>query len=94
MKAPRELRNDATAHALTLCWATGKTQRVAHGRLREACPCAICRRIRLAGDAPTAAPDLTLVAIESMGYGVQLAFSDGHAHGIYPWSYLEELGHD
>jgi prepilin-type processing-associated H-X9-DG protein len=24
-------------------------------------------------------------------YGVNITFSDGHARGIYPWSYLTEL---
>jgi DUF971 family protein len=94
MKTPEEIRNDAAARALTLHWPAGVVQRVAHGRLREACPCSGCRRIRLEGGTPTAAPDLALTAIEPMGYGVQLVFSDGHARGIYPWSYLEELGHD
>lgn len=92
MNAPDEIRNDVTARTLTLHWAAGRTQRVPHSRLREACPCAFCKRIRLAGGAPTTAPGLTLTAIEPMGYGVHLAFSDGHARGIYPWSWLEALG--
>ena len=94
MKAPVEIRNDTAARALTLHWPAGHTQRVAHGRLREACPCAFCRRIRHDGGVLRAAPGLTLTGIEPMAYGVQLAFSDGHARGIYPWSYLEKLGHD
>lgn len=94
MRTPDEIRNDAAARALTLQWPAGEAQRVAHARLRAACPCAACRRIRLAGATLTVAPDLALTAIEPMGYGVQLAFSDGHARGIYPWSYLEALGHD
>lgn len=94
MNAPEALHLDATARVLTLRWPAGETQRVTHARLREACPCAACRRIRLAGGALTASTDLRLVAIEPMGYGVQFAFSDGHARGIYPWSYLGQLGRD
>lgn len=94
MRTPGEIRNDAATRALTLRWPAGQTQRIAHARLREACPCAACRLIRLGGGMLTPTADLTLTAIEPMGYGVQLAFSDGHARGIYPWSYLEQLGHD
>ncbi|MEM5424554.1 gamma-butyrobetaine hydroxylase-like domain-containing protein [Paraburkholderia sp. BR14263] len=92
MKTPLEVRNDAVARALTLRWPAGETQRVKHARLRAACPCAACRRVRLDGAAPAAAADVMLIGIEPMGYGVQLAFSDGHARGIYPWTYLEQLG--
>ncbi|MEM5310692.1 gamma-butyrobetaine hydroxylase-like domain-containing protein [Paraburkholderia sp. JHI869] len=93
MNTPLEVRNDTAARALTLCWPAGETQRVDHARLRAACPCAACRRLRLGGAAPALAPDVMLIAIEPMGYGVQLSFSDGHARGIYPWTYLEQLGH-
>ncbi|WP_321924965.1 gamma-butyrobetaine hydroxylase-like domain-containing protein [Paraburkholderia guartelaensis] len=94
MKTPLEVRNDAATRTLMLRWPAGETQRVDHARLRAACPCAACRRVRLDGAAPEAAADVTLIAIEPMGYGVQLAFSDGHARGIYPWPYLEQLGRD
>ncbi|MCP2087613.1 UNVERIFIED_ORG: DUF971 family protein [Paraburkholderia sediminicola] len=33
-------------------------------------------------------PHLAIVDMQPMGYGVQIAFSDGHAQGIYPWDYL------
>jgi DUF971 family protein len=96
MRAPDELRLDATARVLTLRWPDGEAQRIAHTRLRAACPCAGCRRVRLAGSpsAVTIAPDVTLTGIEPMGYGVQLLFSDGHARGIYPWSLLHALGRE
>jgi prepilin-type processing-associated H-X9-DG protein len=36
--------------------------------------------------------DLTITGLASVGrYAVNLAFSDGHARGIYPWAYLREL---
>jgi len=68
--------------------------------LRAACRCAQCRRVRLkAGDSidaplsPSAADakEVTVTAAVSMGYGLQLHFSDGHDRGIFPWSYLREL---
>lgn len=94
MNTPSRLCVDATARALVLYWPDGTTQRIAHARLRASCPCAGCRRVRLAGGVPDVDPDVMLSAIEPMGYGVQLAFSDGHARGIYPWAWLETLGSD
>lgn len=96
MRAPDEIRLDAPARVLTLHWPDGETQRIAYAQLRAACPCAGCRRIRLAGSTAAAvvSPHVTLSGIEPMGYGVQLLFSDGHARGIYPWSLLHALGHD
>ena len=34
-----------------------------------------------------------VTAVAPIGdYAINIAFSDGHARGIYPWSYLLELG--
>ncbi|RAB20173.1 hypothetical protein DN511_31090, partial [Burkholderia multivorans] len=32
--------------------------------------------------------------VEPVGYGICVAFGDGHARGIYPWTYLAELRDD
>ena len=45
-------------------------------------------------DGPTiqAAADIAVARVEPMGgYAVHIAFSDGHARGIFPWSYLRAL---
>jgi prepilin-type processing-associated H-X9-DG protein len=35
---------------------------------------------------------LIIEAVNAIGtYGVNIAFSDGHARGIYPWPYLAAL---
>jgi DUF971 family protein len=91
MTAPSELRTDGATRELTLAWPGGDTRRLTHARLRRACPCAACRAIRIAGGAVEVSERVTLIDIQPMGYGVQLAFSDGHARGIYPWGYLEGL---
>ena len=91
MTAPSELRTDRATRELMLVWPGGDTRRLTHARLRGACPCAVCRAVRLAGGAVEASEGVTLVDVQPMGYGVQLAFSDGHARGIYPWVYLEAL---
>lgn len=37
--------------------------------------------------------DVKITAIEPVGnYAVKLVFSDGHATGIYSWTYLRKLG--
>lgn len=101
MNVPTEIHSEAGA--LTLVWPGGLRQRLPLASLRRACPCAGCRRARLArpagqvnehlSDLPrdTAHDDLTLTALVPMGYGVQLVFSDGHDRGIFPWAWLERF---
>ncbi|PMS36293.1 DUF971 family protein [Trinickia symbiotica] len=91
MKWPSEVRVNHGAGVLTLRWPDGDERTIGHAQLREACPCAECRRLRLGGDVVRAAPGVTVTDLRSMGYGVQIAFSDGHARGIYPWTYLAQL---
>lgn len=89
MNVPVEIRN--APGLLTLVWPDGTTQRIAHAQLRRACPCAACRRLRLAGAHIETPADIALTAIASMGYGVQLIFSDGHDRGVFPWAWFEAL---
>ena len=91
MKPPARIDLDRAMRTLTLHWPDGGAQRFSHATLRRACPCAACRRVRLAGWPVLAREDLSLIELQSMGYGVQLVFGDGHAQGIFPWSYLEQL---
>ncbi|MCA8033495.1 gamma-butyrobetaine hydroxylase-like domain-containing protein [Burkholderia arboris] len=91
MIAPTEIALDHPAHALTLHWPDGVTQRIGYARLRGDCPCAQCRRIRFDGGHIDARASLTLDGVEALGYGVRFLFSDGHARGIYPWPYLAEI---
>ncbi|WP_322008920.1 DUF971 domain-containing protein [Paraburkholderia sp. J12] len=86
MNVPVEIQN--APGRLTLVWPDGTIQRLAHADLRRACPCAGCRRLRLT-DAPVEVPaDVEVNAVASMGYGVQLVFSDGHDRGIFPWAWF------
>ncbi|MGH8780134.1 gamma-butyrobetaine hydroxylase-like domain-containing protein [Paraburkholderia sp.] len=83
---------DGRARTLTLEWDDAYAQTLAHALLRAQCPCAACRRARLAGDRTLHVPqDVAIVDVQPMGYGVQIAFSDGHAQGIYPWTFLRTL---
>jgi DUF971 family protein len=61
-------------------------------RLRAACRCADCRRERIDRDAAPGAADATIAEVRLVGdHALNIAFSDGHERGIYPWSYLREL---
>jgi DUF971 family protein len=67
-------------------------------RLRAACRCADCRRARIdRDDDPNAAgvANVALANVHLVGdHALNIAFSDGHDRGIYPWSYLRELAQD
>jgi DUF971 family protein len=60
-------------------------------RLRLACKCAHCIRARIDERFPARFPGIAIVGITDLGYGLNIAFSDGHWRGIYPKSYLLDL---
>ncbi|AOJ86508.1 hypothetical protein WS87_07455 [Burkholderia sp. MSMB0856] len=91
MIAPTEILVDHAAQVLTLRWPDGDMQRIGYARLRSACPCAACRKIRLGGGRVAAQAGLTLDGVEAAGYGIRLLFADGHVRGIYSWPYLAGL---
>ena len=63
-------------------------------KLRIACKCAHCTRARFDGRFPEGFPGLAIVEVADLGYGLNIAFSDGHNRGIYPMVYLIGLaGH-
>lgn len=89
--APLSLNNSQTNQRVTVKWAANEIQTLSHQRLRGACPCAKCRAARIQGRIALVEADVKLIAMNSMGYGIQMVFSDGHDRGIYPWSYLREM---
>ncbi|HWX59924.1 gamma-butyrobetaine hydroxylase-like domain-containing protein [Bradyrhizobium sp.] len=60
-------------------------------RLRLACKCAHCTRARIDDRFPLAFPGIAIIGVTDLGYGLNIAFSDGHCSGIYPKSYLLDL---
>ncbi|MFL9985414.1 DUF971 domain-containing protein [Paraburkholderia sediminicola] len=88
MNAPEHVTIHVGTGRLSLTWRDGQTQWIDNATLRERCPCSTCRRLTHSGEAPRIEPHLAIVDMQPMGYGVQIAFSDGHAQGIYPWDYL------
>jgi DUF971 family protein len=64
-------------------------------RLRAACRCADCRRERIDHDADPGTDGATIAEVRLVGdHALNIAFSDGHDRGIYPWSYLRELAQE
>lgn len=77
---------------LRVTLATGENFKLGAIRLRMACRCAKCTRARIDGVFPDNFDDIRITQCAPMGhYGINIVFSDGHARGIFPWSYLADL---
>jgi len=85
------VENDLASRELVLHWRDRPAQRLPHAELRRACPCAFCRADRLRGRHWPEDSGIRVRAARSMGYGLQLVFSDGHDRGIFPWPFLAGL---
>lgn len=71
---------------------SGREIALAAEALRAACRCAHCRRAQIDGVFPDRFEAVTVTSASPMGhYGVNIAFSDGHNRGIFPFVYLAEL---
>lgn len=57
-------------------------------KLRLSCKCAHCLRARIDERFPEKFPGIAIVEVGDLGYGLNIAFSDGHNRGIYPKNYL------
>jgi prepilin-type processing-associated H-X9-DG protein len=91
--APSELRVSPQGAALAIAWADGAASLIAARDLRRACRCAACTAARATGKPAAGEGEVSIAAVEPLGnYAVNIAFSDGHARGIYPWAFLHALG--
>jgi DUF971 family protein len=104
---PVAVVNHLQSAKLQIDWKDGRQSWLSHQLLRQACRCAACMQVRrsafhLADPGKTLGqdtfkeaslkPEVRLSNIASIGtQGLQLGFSDGHALGIFPWSYLRSL---
>lgn len=92
---PTGLRQEGP-RTLVVAWADGHESRIDVRELRLACGCAHCVDEwtgdgRL--DASSVPEDVHPLRIEPVGrYAIQIAWSDGHESGIYPFRRLRELG--
>jgi DUF971 family protein len=77
--------------SLSLITARGQRAALSAERLRVACKCAHCMRARFDDSFPDHFPGIAIVEVTDLGYGLNIAFSDGHSRGIYPKPYLSRL---
>jgi DUF971 family protein len=92
---PDDLSISEDARRLTISLASGHSLTLHAERLRAACRCAFCRRAQYEDTFPASFEGVAIERCEPMGhYGINIVFSDGHARGIFPWSYLTTLGED
>jgi DUF971 family protein len=90
--APETIVLAADRSRLRVSWASGESAEVRAGQLREACRCAWCTRARIDGNFAASFDGVAIERLTPIGdYAINIAFSDGHARGIYPWPYLQLL---
>jgi DUF971 family protein len=77
--------------SLSMTTSDGGSITLTAERLRLACKCAQCTRARFEDRFPDALPGIAIVEVADLGYGLNIAFSDGHNRGIYPNTYLLDL---
>jgi DUF971 family protein len=81
----------APDEGVTVTWADHHVTELDLVALRERCPCARCDQRRRDGEAVTwQRPDRFRIAGAELagGWGLALAWNDGHAAGIYDWDLL------
>lgn len=93
MGAPTLADYEASADLATLLIRTTQDDALSlpAEQLRLFCKCAHCTRARFDGRFPERFPGVAITEIGDLGYGLNIAFSDGHNRGIYPKSYLLSL---
>lgn len=91
--APTVVDCEVSPDLASLAMTTSDGGRVAltAEKLRLSCKCAHCIRARFDERFPERFPGIAIVEIGDLGYGLNIAFSDGHSRGIYPKSYLFDL---
>ena len=87
-----EVSPDLASVAMTT--STGGRITLTAEKLRLSCKCAHCVRARFDERFPERFPGIAIVEIGDLGYGLNIAFSDGHDRGIYPKNYLLDLAND
>jgi DUF971 family protein len=89
---PETVMLAADRRRLRLAYANGDETEIEAEKLRAACRCAWCTRARIDGNFPETFAGVVIARLEPVGdYAINVAFSDEHARGIYPWPYLRTL---
>jgi len=91
--APARIDVSDDLAVLELTFDGDEQLRLSAGVLRAGCRCAFCVRARFDGMFPERFDGIAITGTAPVGgYAVNIAFSDGHNRGIYPWSLLRALG--
>jgi prepilin-type processing-associated H-X9-DG protein len=78
---------------MRLSWPDGGTMTLGAEDMRLACRCAWCTRARIDGTFEARFEDASITSIEPIGdYALNIGFADGHARGVFPWTYLRAIG--
>jgi len=86
------VRSHTDSRYLEIEWDDGVVSHYPHGYLRRRCRCAECVRASRTGTTIEPPADISLLAMIPFGpVSLQLKFSDGHEHGIYPFAYLRDV---
>jgi DUF971 family protein len=90
--APREVSVAHDMKTLTLQWHDGAPSVISAETLRSACWCAWCRTDRVLNRFPDHFDGVAIETVKALGgYAIHIAFTDGHARGIFPWTYLKDI---
>ncbi|MGB7346037.1 MAG: DUF971 domain-containing protein [Pirellulaceae bacterium] len=103
--APTDIQRDGDA-VIVIRWSDDTSTQWTASELRKACPCATCREkkrddeaVKTSSTGPMLLPILSAaearpLRIESMrpvgSYAYNIAFSDGHSSGIFPFVLLHD----
>ena len=97
--------NLTTGAGVDIEWKDGHLSHYCFQFLRDACPCALCddargKTGRKAWEAPRVVPEalpmfkpaMRPLSAEGVGkYAIKFDWNDGHALGIYSWTFLREV---
>ena len=87
-----EVRRLPEQGRLRLTWSDGHAGELPYGYLRGWCPCAGCQGHALVVRHLPPAGEVAPETIRPVGnYAISIAWSDGHATGIYRYDYLRRL---
>jgi len=90
---PEEVWLSTDRHRLRLSWCDGDRMTLGAEDMRLACRCAWCTRARIDGTFEARFEGASIASIELIGdYAINIRFADGHARGIFPWTYLRSIG--
>jgi DUF971 family protein len=78
--------------SIALSWHADAPRIIGAAALRAACRCAQCVRDRTLGRFAVELDGIRITGVELVAtYAINIAFSDGHDRGIFPWGLLRQL---